>query len=105
MTQKNCLHSKMSMINPSQSHLTAKQLRIFHFWAKTASIKTSLGEKTLLKTKTDFNFMFADIAPLHPMSRVAVKQAQELYCKLLRDTIENDGNTWKVDQYLKSLCE
>ncbi len=29
----------------------------------------------------------------------------KLYLILLRDTLANDGNTWKVEQYLKTLCK
>ncbi len=47
--------------------------------------------------------MFADIAPLHLMSSIAVEQAEEIYYTLLRDTLENNWNTWKVEQYLKPL--
>ncbi len=100
----NCL-TELSLINPSQLQLKAEQLRNFHLWAKTASIIRLLPEKMVLKTNKDLNVMFADIAPLHPMSSVAVEQAKELYHTLLRDILENDGNFLKVQQYLKTLHE
>ncbi len=47
--------------------------------------------------------MFDDISTLHPQSSVAVKQAEQVYGTLLWDTLQNDDNTWRIEQYLKNL--
>ncbi len=39
----NCLCAELSLINPSQSHLTAHQLKNFRMYAKRASLQKSLG--------------------------------------------------------------
>ncbi len=57
----------------------------------------------ILETKKDLDTMFADIAPIHPLSSIAVEQVEESYITLLQDTLENKGNTWKVEQYLQSI--
>ncbi len=99
----NCRHAELSLINPSQSHLTSHQLKNFRMWAKRASLQKSLGEKRILKTKKDLDMMFADITPICPLSSIAVEQVEELYKTLLWDTLENEENTWNVEQYLQSL--
>ncbi len=44
----NCLRAELSQINPSQSHLTAKQLRNIHLWGPNCIYK-----KVIRREKSD----------------------------------------------------
>ena len=92
------LRGHLSLVNPSQTHVTADELRNFRMWARKEVVS---GKRTVL-TEQDLKDMFADhIAK--PNSSVAIEEAEELYRNLLQATMENSGNTWKVEQYLNIL--
>lgn len=75
-------------------------------WIKHALLCSFFGEKRCLKSKKELDTTFTDVAPFCSQSSVAVEQVEEPYHETWsRDTLENDGNTWKVEQYLQSLCK
>ena len=97
------LRSHLSLINPSQSYITADELRNFRWWAKKEFIKRTSSKKDMVLTEKDLKDMFSSEVIAKPDSSVAIEQAEELYRNLLQSTMESNGNTWKVERYLSSI--
>lgn len=96
------LRAYLGMINPTQSYITADELRNFRMWAKKESVKRASSGKKVSLTQHDMTVMFSDVIT-KPDSSIAVEQAEEVYRLLLQNTMENGNNTWRVEQYLTSL--
>ena len=99
----NTLRAHLSLVNPSQTYISADELRNFRMWAVKEVIKRRASKKDMVLTEKDLKDMFSDEVIAKPDSSVAIEQAEELYRNLLESTMENNGNTWKVEKYLSSL--
>lgn len=96
------LRGHLKLVDPTRSYITAEQLRNFRLWAKKEHLERQQSDKPLVLTDADLNKMF-DSVIAKPDSSIAVEQANKLYQDLLRDTMNEDNNSWKVEQYLSKL--
>jgi hypothetical protein len=101
------LRAHLKLVNPSRSFITADELRNFRLWARIQIRKRqNCNENETAKLITDkvLKEMFSDmIAKPGSGESVAVEEANTIFHELLRDTMNDNNNSWQVENYLESL--
>jgi hypothetical protein len=101
------LRAHLKLVNPSRSFITADELRNFCLWARIQIRKRqNCNENETAKLITDkvLKEMFSDmIAKPGSGESVAVEESNTIFQELLRDTMNDNNNSWQVENYLESL--
>jgi hypothetical protein len=101
------LRAHLKLVNPSRSYLTSDELRNFRLWARIQINRRqncNANETAKLITGEVLKEMFSDmIAKPVICKSIAVEEANKIFLQLLRDTMNDNNNSWQVENYLESL--
>lgn len=96
----------LKLVNPTRSYITADELHNFRIWAKIQIHKRQNGSthQASLITEDALKEMFKDTIS-NPGLSIAVEDASKIFQQLLRDTMNENNNSWQVENYLQLLKE